>query len=182
MKFLSAFGIFTACSLSLASLTGFILVAQAQQQPVRFICEQTVNPQDNQAYPTTYVVTDRGKIPVIRWNYEWFGNRNTVLQGRCQTVSSSLQAAYDNGSLNFITNTRSDGQPVICSTGRSLGSCVTILAAFRSSDQALEALLKLKEVLGGEIVRLPSPRFSPNSQMFISLDMDSFLANVSVDN
>lgn len=179
MSLKSAF-CFLSCCIFTVSLSSIIHQAKAQQQ-VRFICANGLNPQDNKFYPTTYALTDRGKIPVIRWKYYWFGDNDIVLKGRCQTVSSTFQAAYDHGNFNYITNARSGGQPVICATGRFFGPCATLFLALRSSNNSVRVLTELKQALEGYSVSLPLPRHTSDSQGYFSVDLNQFLATAPVE-
>ncbi|WP_013322183.1 COP23 domain-containing protein [Gloeothece verrucosa] len=183
MNFPSSLKFLTCCAVSLMTLTGIIPEIQAQPKPeIRFICGNGLDPQDNQYYPTTYALTERGKIAVVRWKYQWFGDPDVVLQGRCQTVASTFQFAYDQGNLNYITNDQDlNGQPRICGTSRFFGHCVTVLFGLRSSTDSLKVLSQIQQALKGHKVSLPSPRLMDKSQAYISLDMNQFFATAPVE-
>jgi hypothetical protein len=82
--------------------------------PVQFICSEGFDRVSTRRLPTTYAWTQRGKIAIVRWKTEQFPGYPP--QRRCHEVSPRFQEAYENGTLQFITNGMMNRQPVICTT------------------------------------------------------------------
>ncbi|MDJ0510898.1 MAG: COP23 domain-containing protein [Crocosphaera sp.] len=161
-----------------SSLSGINLKANAQKK-LTFICAS--GRQNNKIYPTTYAIKSlqiEDKKPLIYWQYSWFSNRKMTPRERCEIVSSRFQEAYNNESLRFITNSKINEQPVICTTKKLGGDCVTILLTLRQSDDSIQILRQLKDRLrgrGGEIIRHSSN--PDNISIYYEIDIDKLIKN-----
>jgi hypothetical protein len=67
----------------------------------------------NKGTPTTVVETPRGRIELITWKSEAFGEKWDP-QTRCQTVTKRFQDFSDQGSLRYVTTGILNNQKVIC--------------------------------------------------------------------
>ena len=130
-----------------SSVFGMTLKANTQEE-LTFICAS--GRQNNKIYPTTYAIKSlqiEDKKPLIYWQYPWFSNRQMTPRERCEIVSRRFQEAYNNESLRFITNSKINGQPVICTTKNLGGDCITVLLTLRKSDDSIQILRQLKDRL-----------------------------------
>lgn len=163
-------------SLLISSLLGISLKGNTQER-LSFIC--SAGKQNNKVYPTTYALNSLQKeerTALIYWKFPWFANSNFTPQERCKMVSRRFQEAYDNESLRFITNSKVNDQPVICTSKISGGNCVTVLLTLRKSDDPIQVLTHLKNRLrgrGGDIIR-HSPR-SDNISIYYEIDIDKLV-------
>lgn len=147
------------------------------QTSVQFICGVSFDQNDGKRLPTTFAWTPRGKIAVVRW-VKALGSHSP--QQRCQQVSPRFQQAYNNGSLNFLTNsTASNGQNIICATSKYDGSCETVLMTLRREDKPLQILNELKDTLNGRSVG-PVKHSSGTPQVYYQIDIDEWLRNQPV--
>jgi Circadian oscillating protein COP23 len=110
---------------------------------VRFFCAKTLNSQNQKRVPTTVLWTPNFKKAMVTWT--------SVLAGygpeeRCQKVSDNFQVAFNNGSLNYITNAVQNGSKVICSVRSTDGACDTILFTLRPQDSSREVLKQLNKL------------------------------------
>lgn len=120
---------------------------QAQEKKVSFTCEK-IQAQDRQEMiPTTVALTARGTVPIIGWKTNAFGNYPP--QKRCEEVSKRFQEAYDNGSLNYITNGTINKQTVICTALKDKGECHTLLMTLLPQDDSVAIVMDLGDVLNG---------------------------------
>lgn len=150
------------------------MVNQAKADDVRFICASGFDQSANKRFPTTYAWTSRGKIAVVRWKFSWFNNQNLNPQQRCQEVSSRFQTAYNKQSLSYITNGTVNGQGVVCTARQKDGVCDITLLTLRPSDDPLEILTDIKEILRGRGTG-PIQHSSGKSQVYYHIDIDKFL-------
>jgi hypothetical protein len=105
---------------------------------------------------------------------------NLSPQKRCESVSPRFQQAYNNGTLSFLTNSKINGQPVIC-TAREYGdSCHTVLMTLRSQDDSFKILNDLKDILNGRSVG-PLIHSSGAPKAYIQLDIEEFLRTQPVE-
>lgn len=156
-----------------------IAFAQTKNQ-VRFICTNGFEQTSGRYFPTTYAWTHRGKIPVIRWKYGWFNNPELTPEKRCQSVSANFQAAYENGSLQYIANGSKNGQPVICTARQNGGECITVLLTLRANDDPIQIATDLKNILrgrGGSAIT----HSSGEKRVYYEIDMDKFLQTAPVE-
>lgn len=173
MKFKSITALVAGCAFTTFGVTATISQVQASED-VRFICAAGFDKQTNRRFPTTYALTQGKKRTIIRWKHNWFNNSARSPQQRCQEVSSRFQTAHNNGSLKFITNSRINGQPVICTAHRNGGACNTTLLTLRPSDDSLLILTTLKDALRGR-GSPPLERSFVSRQVYYQIDIEKFL-------
>jgi hypothetical protein len=154
------------CTLAAVSLIATANRATAREN-VQFICGR------GEKFPTTFIRNRAGKKPIIVWKFKW-ANSGVSRQERCRKVSARLQAAYNNGSLDFITNSKIKGQRVICTSYRLGGSCNVTLLTLRPEDDAIEVLTHLKEALKGRSTR-PLDHSSGERQIYYAIDVDRLI-------
>lgn len=160
-------------SLSAIALSLAAVPAQASED-VQFICASGYDRRANKRFPTTFAfLMPNKKVAVIRWKFPWF-NSDLSPQQRCQNVSARFQSAYNNGSLNFITNTKVKGQPVICTSHSRGGACNVVLLTLRPSDDPIEVLTILKDALRGRATQ-PLMHGSGERQIYYQIDIKKFL-------
>lgn len=173
---------FSACALTALSVATTVThQVQAQQsEETSFICASGFDKATNQRHPTTYAWTQRGKIAVVRWKYNWFNNADYTPQRRCQDVSKQFQTAYNNQTIDYITNGTENAQEVICAAHSEGGACATTLLTLRPGDDSLKILTQLKERLGGRATR-PIDHSSGKRQVYYKIDIDKFLQTAPVE-
>lgn len=164
----------------LTALCTVPLISQAQtNDEVRFICASGFDQKTNQRFPTTYAWNQRGKIPIVRWKYKWFENSEYTPERRCQEVSSRFQAAYDNQSLNYITNGTENNQKVICTARQQDAACANTLLTLRPGDDSLEILTALKDQLRGQ--GGGPPDHNSKRQVYYKINFKKFLQTAPVE-
>ncbi len=94
-----------------------------------------------QNLPTTvaWIPEKRGHIRIVIWKSEIFLGWKP--EQRCQNVSPKFQKFYENSSLNYLTNGKVKGYPVICAVATEGDKC--------SRDNQL---FQLKNEQGSELV------------------------------
>jgi Circadian oscillating protein COP23 len=154
-------------------------IAQSKaESPVKFICNQSFDQEKNNNLPTTFAWHSKGKTALIRWETKYF--RNYSPQRRCEEVSPRFQQAYENGSLNLITNGRMNNQPVICTARKYGAACDTLLMTLRPEDNSLQVLNVFKEILDGR-QKGPVKHSSGTPQIYYQINIDEFLRNAPVE-
>jgi Circadian oscillating protein COP23 len=96
--------------------------------------------------PTTFVSTNRGELPMIRWVS--VNLPSATPEQRCQTVSGNFQRAYENGNLKFITTGQMNNQPVVCTTASRGGSCQDLLFTLKPGSNPKTILRRLLDRRG----------------------------------
>ncbi|PSB02342.1 COP23 domain-containing protein [Merismopedia glauca] len=172
MKITSISPLLAGCTLGAIALSLSIIPAQASED-VQFICASGYDRQTNKRFPTTFALSSQKKVAVIRWKYPWFHHDLSSLE-RCQQVSARFQSAYNNSSLAFITNSKNNGQKVICTSYRRGGACSVVLLTLRPSDDAIEVLSILKDALRGRGTQ-PLMHSSGEVQVYYQIDLKKFL-------
>lgn len=149
----------------------------SQAQSTTFVCETTGGT------PTTYAVTPRGYVPVIRWVSHHFSGSGYTPQQRCAEVTSRFQTYYNDGSLNFITTGIMNDQPVVCVTGTYGGSCTGLLFTLKQGENASRVIQQLFDVRVGASGPLyeSTNGGASNSNSPIYIDMNEYLNNTAVD-
>ena len=97
-----------------------------------------------------------------------------------QDVSARFQTAYNNGSLKFITNSRINSQPVICTARNNGGACNTTLLTLRPDDDPLVVLTSLNDALRGR-GSSPFEHSSGSKQVYYRIDINKFLQTAFVE-
>jgi Circadian oscillating protein COP23 len=157
----------------------FAQTTQARSE-VKFICSDGFDRASGQRLPTTYAWTDKGKIAIVRWSKKWGSGQAFTPQRRCEEVSPRFQEAFNNGTLNFITNGTMNGQPTICAAKENKGACQTLLMTLRPEENPLQLLNNLKDVLNGRGAG-PIQHSSGTPQVYYQVDMEAFLNNAPVE-
>ena len=156
--------------------------AVAGEEDTKFICASGFDKSTNQHFPTTYAWRKRGKVAVVRWKYNWVKNSELTPQQRCQQVTSRLQTAYNNNSINYLTNGTENGQRVICTAREKGGACDTTILTLRPEDDSLEILAKLNQNLGGGGGGEPIEHSGKRKrQVYYPIDIDKFLKTAPVE-
>lgn len=175
----SFFSLLTSCTIAAVSLmTGSEVRADI---PTRFICASGFDPQTKQLHPTTYAWTERGKIPLIRWKYEWFNNPDITPESRCRQVSRQFQEAYDKGSLKYITSGKVNKQPVVCTAREDGGTCATTLFTLRDSDDPIIVAEEVSNLLNGRGMRRPIQHSRGEARVYYQIDIEQFLQTAPVE-
>ncbi len=156
---------------------------QPQSQPtktdekVTFRCKEGFDSASQKKLPTTYARNERGKIAVVRWETTYF--KDYTPQQRCEEVSPRFQTAYENGSLQYLTNGTMNGEPVICTARSDGGDCDTLIMTLRRNDDPKPILAQLNDTFQG---RSTGPiRHSSNKAIYIKVDIEEFLKNAPVE-
>ncbi|KOP24376.1 hypothetical protein AMR41_21560 [Hapalosiphon sp. MRB220] len=170
-------GLLVAVSITVIGLISAIPPSTAQSQ-VKFICNQSYELQSDRRFPTTFAWTSGGKRAVIRWVKSLGGHSP---QNRCQDVSPRFQQAYDNGTLNLITNGKVKGQPVICTAKEYGAACETVLMTLRPEENSLKILNNLKDIFEGSRQVGPIKHSSGIPQIYYQIDIEEFLRNAPVE-
>ncbi|MFM2061808.1 MAG: hypothetical protein RLZZ507_1478 [Cyanobacteriota bacterium] len=160
---------------------GFLTSTIAQstdKSPVKFICNQSFDQKANNNLPTTFAWHSKGKTALIRWETNYF--RNYSPQRRCEEVSPRFQQAYDNGTINLITNGRMNNQPVICTVREYGAACDTLLMTLRPEDNSLQVLNLFKQIFSGR-QEGPVKHSSGTPQIYYKINIEEFLRNAPVE-
>lgn len=99
---------------------------------------------------------------------------------RCEEVSPRFQTAYENDSLQYLTNGTINKEPVICTARSEGGDCDTLIMTLRRNiDDPKPILAQLADTFKG---RSTGPiRHSSNKAIYIQVDMEDFLKNAPVE-
>ena len=163
-----------------AALIGAIAPAHAGPNDAKFICGTS------KGVPATVALTSRGYVPVVRWSSDYFGRSGFSPQTRCKIVSAKFQQYYTDGTLNYLTTSTQNRQPVICVASSKGGSCAGVLFTLKPTSNPMATLRQLMQVrtqAGGSVVlnestggSLPS---DPADERY--LDMQEFLQTAAVE-
>jgi len=155
--------------------------ATKSETETRFICRQGYDNVLQQRLPTTYAFTAGQKRAIIRWSTQFFSGSGWDPQSRCEEVSPRFQAAYENGTLNFITNGTWNNQPVICAALQDQGTCADLLLTLRPTDDGLELARELGKILNGTATGPLTHDSDGEPQIYIEVDIDEFIRNAPVE-
>ena len=145
-----------------------------------FICREGYDQTADKQLPTTYAFTGGQKRAIIRWSTEYFSGSGWDPKSRCEEVSPRFQTAYDNKTLNFITNGTMNNQPVICTALEDGGPCADLLITLLPTDNGLELATELGQIFNGRSTG-PMRHSSGNSQVYIQVDIEEFIRNAPVE-
>jgi hypothetical protein len=151
--------------------------AQTSSDKIQFTCRSGFDKNTGKEQPTTYLWFQGNKHGVVRW-VKALGS--TTPQERCNQVSSRLQEAYDNGSLNFVVNGSMNGQAVICTAREYAGNCDTLILTLRPNDNPLEVLDEFKAALSGRSVG-PVRHSSGVPQIYYQIDLQETIRNIPAE-
>jgi Circadian oscillating protein COP23 len=144
---------------------------------VQFACGSTFNEGLNRQVPTTIAWMPDNKYALIQW-VKPMGTTWTP-QKRCETLSKSIQTAYQSGTLKFLVNGKVNGNNVICTAIEYKGDCKTVLMTLRKDDKPLQFLSELKDVLNGYSA-FPSQHSSGEKKMYYQIDVKKLILTKSI--
>ena len=98
--------------------------------------------------PTTFVKTDRGTLPLLRWESDSFKDFGYTREQRCQAVSTKFETASERGVLNYVTIATVNNLPVVCAASRLGAGCEEYLFTLQPDRNAAVAL---KEIFAGTV-------------------------------
>ena len=146
----------------------------SQAQSTRFVCGMSAAT----GLPTTFALTPRGAVPVVRWYAEHFSASGYTPERRCQEVSARFDNLSRQGQLGFITTGYVNGQPVVCA-GQG-GGCnnSNLLFTLKSGSDAAAAVQQLFNVRAG----VGGPLYeSSDDDGPITIDLNNILDNAAVE-
>jgi Circadian oscillating protein COP23 len=152
-------------------------VSLAEEKPTaRFSCGQSRVLTTDKKIPTTFALTKRGSVPVIRWQSTYFGKSSiyTPLK-RCEEVSRRFQKYYSEGTLSYLTTGKMNAQNVICVSDEYGGPCQGLLLTLEPKDNpqaVLKDLLSARNRASGPLTR---------STGSLYVDMTNFLETTPVE-
>jgi Circadian oscillating protein COP23 len=146
---------------------------QAQVDEAKFYCGSSYNAEKGKKVPTTIVWTPTRKTAIVQW-VKPMGNYWTP-ERRCNEFSKKMNTAYQNKTLNFLTNGKIQGQRVICTANEVNGDCKDVLMTLRPQDKSLGMLGELNDLLSGRAVGGPIHHSSGEAQMYFQIDMSGLL-------
>ncbi|MEG3836089.1 MULTISPECIES: COP23 domain-containing protein [unclassified Microcoleus] len=152
-----------------------VVTLPAPVQRTSFICASGAN-----GLPTTYAVTTRGKVPVIRWFSDYFSSGGFTPEKRCQEVSARFQNFYNSGQLNFITSGYVNGQAVVCAVQASGRPCsgANVLFTLKPGSNAGETVQRLFNIRAGASGPLYESQDEPSA---VYIDFKQFLNSTVVE-
>ncbi len=163
-------------SIALLSSTTVLFPAtpvQAQVDEAKFYCGSSYNADKGKKVPTTIVWTPTRKTAIVQW-VKPMGNYWTP-ERRCNEFSKKMNTAYQNKTLNFLTNGKIQGQRVICTANEVNGDCKDVLMTLRPQDNSIGMLSELNDLLSGRAVGGPIHHSSGEAQMYFQIDMSGLL-------
>jgi Circadian oscillating protein COP23 len=146
---------------------------KAQADEAKFSCGSSYNSGKDKKVPTTIVWTPTGKTALVQW-VRPMGNYWTP-ERRCNEFSQKMTIAYQNRTVNFLTNGKMKGQRVICTANEVNGDCKDVLMTLRPQDKSLMILNELKDLLNGRAAGGPIIHNSGEAQLYYQIDMSELL-------
>lgn len=173
-KKFTAASVLTAITVALGSTA--VVSQPSQAQSVRFICGVSATT----GLPTTYAVTPRGNIPMVRWYSEYFSGSGYTPERRCQEVSSRFQSLSSQGQLTHITTGYLNGQPVVCASQGSGCNSSNLLFTLKAGQDAAAAVQQLFDLraTGGASGPLYE---SSGDDGAVTIDINNYLSNAAVE-
>jgi hypothetical protein len=180
MKFQSVAFVSSVSLMMGAAWMGAIAPAHASdvKNDAKFLCGTS------QGAPATVALTSRGYVPVVRWSSNYFGRSGYSAQTRCKMVSAKFQQYYQNGTLNYLTASYQNRQPVICVAASKGGACSGVLFTLKPTANPMATLRQLMRVrtqagaVLNESTASPTP-VSPVDERY--LDMKEFLQTAAIE-
>jgi uncharacterized surface protein with fasciclin (FAS1) repeats len=144
-------------------------------QGTSFICVSGTN-----GLPTTYAVTARGRVPVVRWFSDYFSGGGFTPERRCQDVSARFQSFYNSGQLNFIASGYVNGQAVVCAAQASGYPCTgaNVLFTLKPGSNAADTVRRLFNIRAGASGPLYESQDEPSA---VYIDFKQFLNGTLVE-
>ncbi|MBE9217506.1 COP23 domain-containing protein [Dolichospermum flos-aquae] len=165
--------------MKLALLTTLFLTTTLASTPVfaqedannqiRFICSTSRYSENGKSVPTTFLWTPNFQKAMVTWTSVLGGVKP---QQRCKTVSQNFQTAFNNGSLNYVTNAFQNGNKVICSVSSidGDGGCDTVLFTLRPQDKSQNVLRHLNKLwFGSSTTTGPLIQYSGERKFYIDI-------------
>jgi Circadian oscillating protein COP23 len=146
---------------------------KAQVDEAKFYCGSSYNAEKGKKVPTTIVWTPTRKTAIVQW-VKPMGNYWTP-ERRCTEFSKKMNTAYQNKTLNFLTNGKIQGQRVICTANEVNGDCKDVLMTLRPQDKSLGMLGELNDLLSGRAVGGPIHHSSGEAQLYYQIDISALL-------
>lgn len=139
-------------------------------ESVNFLCKNTFDRASQENLPSTvaWIPEKRGHIRIIIWKSEaWLG---WTPQQRCEVVSPKFQKFYENGNLNYLTNGKVRGYPVICAVTAEGDKCNpnNQLFQLRNQEDGKLVIYRLVNILQGGSGEFPLYQ-SSGKQMYVSI-------------
>ncbi|HEY9701092.1 MAG TPA: COP23 domain-containing protein [Allocoleopsis sp.] len=159
-------------TLALTTLSITPAFSQSESGSMEFFCAN-----NRKGIPTTYLRNENGeKRAVIRWKSREFEKFGFNPSARCKEVSSRFQTAYNNGSLQYITNGTMNKKQVICTANELRGQCVDVLFTLLPKEQNKGELIltQLNKFLNGDSQSVLVQNSSKN-QRYIKIDLPKFI-------
>lgn len=140
----------------------------------QFICSRGADD-----LPTTYAVTPRGRVPVVKWYSDYFSGSGYTPEQRCQEVSARFQNFYRLGWLNYITHGVVNRQNVICVADQRGTSCGgdRVLFTLKPGSDPADTVQQLFNVRTGA----SSPLFESEDDAGVYIDFRQFLDTTPVE-
>lgn len=126
---------------------------------------------------TTFARSPRGRLPIIRWESEFFKDSGYTPEKRCKEVSENFLVASQRGILSFITTGMENRQPVVCVSRDNGGPCSMTLWTLKPTDNASEVIQKIFQV--GPYAGRPLSQSSSGSSIYI--DVKEFLRTAQAE-
>ncbi|HEY9874262.1 MAG TPA: COP23 domain-containing protein [Candidatus Obscuribacterales bacterium] len=162
------------------ALSATVALSQSSEnESVQFTCGQSYDPGSGKRVPTTFAWASRGKIAFVSWKSQVFKGYSPLR--RCQEVSPKFQKAYENGTLNYLTNAIQGGQRVICSVRTTDSACDTVLFTLKRDDDTRNVLQQLNDILDGTAEGPVEQNGSARDKIYIRVDMQRFLQTAPVE-
>jgi hypothetical protein len=89
----------------------------SQDSQVKFVCEKY------EGVPTTVVKTEKGTIPILKYESTYFSSSGYTQLIRCHQISDNFQRLYSQGKLKYIASGYVHESPVICGVEALEQSC-----------------------------------------------------------
>jgi len=116
--------------------------------------------------PATIARTSTGEVPLIIWDIINSGQGSSPQQ-RCEEASTNFQNYRNEGSFNYITTERRDGQLVVCFAPKENEPCRGVLFPLNSNEtnpkNALQRIFRIRVASSG-------PINETGDRIYISLD------------
>lgn len=137
--------------ISLMLLSSLSLVSVFKSNPVEAQTSKNVyRCITKNGQPTTVVDTKRGRIELIVWKSNFFGNSGWTPEKRCQEVTKRFQKFSDNGTLRLITHGKINNLPVICVGQQKPGQAIClkngVLITLEKDDNAKKVMNELFDI------------------------------------
>lgn len=152
----------------------FTLQQPSEAQSTQFVCGMS----STTGLPTTYALTPRGPVPVVRWYSEYFSASGYTPERRCQEVAGRFSNLHSQGLLSSITTGYLNGQPVVCASRSGGCNSSNLLFTLKSGVDAAAAVQQLFDLQRGTA---SGPLYESSGDDGVNIDFNNFLSNAGVD-